>query len=167
LTGTPFKMYGMDLTARNRYNIAMAAVCMTDIQICSGNHAWGCWPDAPSDWANLRPFWNILDSIDWDHLLEAFPWWAQELVEGEGFYAGYYATPRRVVLFLANREESPRTVRAFLRQERLPEAVRGGVVRQIYPEGGEPCSLGDGVLSPRLPALHDGPVGFEILPRHP
>lgn len=167
LTGTPFKMYGMDLTARNRYNIAMAAVCMTDIQVCSGNHAWGCWPDAPSDWANLRPFWNILDSIDWDHLLEAFPWWAQELVEGEGFYAGYYATPRRVVLFLANREECPRTVRAFLRQERLPEAVRGGVVRQIYPECGEPCSLGDGVLTSWLPALHDGPVGFEILPRHP
>ncbi|BCW97452.1 MAG: hypothetical protein KatS3mg024_0279 [Armatimonadota bacterium] len=52
-------------------------------------------------------------------------------------------------------------------EERLPEAVRRGVVRQIYPECGEPCSLGDDILTSWLPALHDGPVGFEILPRNP
>lgn len=162
LTAAPFKMYGMDLVARNRHNIAMAAVCMTDIQICSGNYAWGCWPDAPSDWANLRPFWAILDGIDWDSLTDARPWWAQKLVEGDGFLAGYYATPRRVVFFVANREQEPRLVAARIRRDHLPEAVRSGRLRQIYPEQGDWRPLDDGVLEMNLPGLRFGPLGFEI-----
>lgn len=162
LTGTPFKMYAMDLDARGRYNIAMAAVCMTDQQMCSGNYAWGNWPDMPSDWANLRPFWSIMDSIDWDHLIEARPWWAQKLLSGEGFYAGYYMTPGRVVLFLTNRTEEKARVTARLQLDQLPESLRGGTIRQIYPEHGEWTKLGDGQMRLELPRLHDGPVGFEI-----
>ena len=163
LTGTPFKMYGMDLTARNRYNIAMAAVCLADIQICSGNRAWGNWPDRPSDWANLSPFWQILDSIDWDNLLDARPWWAQELLEGEGFYAGYYITPGRTVFFLANRTQKKHTVAAKIKGDILPETLRNGRCRQIYPEHGEFFRLGQNPLVVHLPRLVDGPVGFEIV----
>lgn len=173
LTATPFKMYGMDLVARNRYNIAMAAVCMTDIQLCSGNYAWGNWPDRPSDWANLRPWWAILDSIDWDNLIDAKPWWAQELVTSRhpelgsgstnGFFAGHYTTPDRVVLFLANRKEQKTRVQASIRLDRLPEKLRNGRIRPIYPEAEDWRPLGDGLLEVDLPRLHDGPVGFEIV----
>jgi len=164
LTATPFKMYGMDLVARNRYNIAMAAVCMTDIQICSGNYAWGNWPDRPSDWANIRPFWSILESIDWDRLIDAKPWWAQELIEGEGFFAGHYTLPDRVVFFLANRTEEKTQVKANIRLDRLPERLKNGRIRPIYPEIEEWRPLDNGNLLVDLPRLHDGPVGFEIIP---
>lgn len=163
LTATPFKMYGMDLTARNRYNIAMSAVCMTDIQICSGNYSWGCWPDAPSDWNNLRPFWSVLDSIDWDNLIDAKPWWAQELVSGDGFFAGHYTTPERVVLFLANRTEKRAHISARVELGQLPEALRSGRIRRVYPEAEDWRNLGDGTLEVDLPNLHNGPVGFEIM----
>ncbi len=164
LTATPFKMYGMDLVARNRYNVAMSAVCMTDIQICSGNYAWGNWPDRPSDWANLRPWWAILDSIDWDHLIDAKPWWAQKLVAGEGFFAGHYTTPDRVVLMLANRTEEKKRVAVVIRLDQLPEKLRKGRIRPIYPEPEDWRPLGDATLEVDLPRLHDGPVGFEIVP---
>ncbi len=164
LTGTPFKMYGMNLKARNRYNVAMAAVCMTDIQLCSGNYAWGNWPDRPSDWANLKPFWSILESIEWDHLVDAKPWWAQELVEGEGFYAAYYLTPSRAVLFLASRTEEWSSASATIRKDLLPERLRRGRFRQVYPERGQYSALGEGTLQPHLPPLHYGPLGYEIVP---
>lgn len=164
ITGNPFKMYGMDLVARNRYNIAMSAVCMTDIQLCSGNYAWGNWPDRPSDWANIRPWWAILDSIDWDNLLDAKPWWAQKLIAGDGFFAGHYTTPKRVVFFLANRTEEKSRVKAAVQLDQLPIGVRSGTIRPIYPETGEWSPLGDGKLEVDLPRLHDGPVGFEIVP---
>jgi hypothetical protein len=157
-------MYGMDLVARNRYNIAMAAVCMTDIQICSGNYAWGNWPDRPSDWANIRPFWSILESIDWDHLIDAKPWWAQELIAGEGFFAGHYTLPDRVVFFLANRLEKKVKAKINIRLDHLPEKLKRGRIRPIYPEIEEWHPLGNGDLWIDLPRLHDGPVGFEITP---
>jgi len=164
LTGTPFKMYGMDLTARNRYNIAMAAVCMTDIQICSGCNAWGNWPDRPSDWENLLPFWEVLNSIDWDNLLDARPWWAQKLIDGDGFYAGNYTTPERAVIFLANKEEEWSRAAATIKVDELPEELRRGQCRKIYPETGEYFDLGEGLIESDLPPLHHGPVGFEIVP---
>jgi hypothetical protein len=164
LTATPFKMYGMDLVARNRYNVAMSAVCMTDIQLCSGNYAWGNWPDRPSDWANLRPWWSILDSIDWDRLIDAKPWWAQKLVSGEGFFAGHYTLPDRALVFLANRTEEKKHVTAAIQLDQLPEKLRKGRIRSIYPEAEEWKPLGDGKLEVDLPRLHDGPVGFEIEP---
>ena len=162
LTGTPFKMYGMDLTARNRFNVAMAGVCMTDIQICSGNYAWGCWPDRPSDWKNLTPLWSILDSIDWDNLVDAKPWWAQTLVDCDELFAGHYTTPDRVVLFLANRREEKAHLTAAISIDELPEGLRQGRIRPLYPETGEWRALGDGKLEIELPRLHDGPIGFEI-----
>lgn len=165
LTGTPFKMYAMDLTARNRYNIAMAGVCLTDLKMCSGNHAWGNWPDRPSDWKNLRPFWAILDSIDWDDLLDARPWWAQTLLRGEGFYAGHYTTSRRCVFFLANHEEEPREVTVELNVEDLPAALKQYRLRPLYPDPGDPLPIQRDRLTVRLPRLHDGPLGFEMLPR--
>jgi len=185
LTATPFKMYGMDLVARNRYNVAMAAVCMTDIQLCSGNYAWGNWPDRPSDWANIRPFWSILDSIDWDRLIDAKPWWAQELVtechpelasgrtdsgtlaargSTDVFFAGHYTLPDRVVLFLANRTEERKRVTVAIQLGQLPEKLRKGRIRPIYPEADDWRPLGDGILEVNLPRLHDGPVGFEVVP---
>jgi len=164
LTGTPFKMYGMDLTARNRYNVAMAAVCMTDIQICSGCHAWGNWPDRPSDWENLLPFWDVLNSIEWDNLVDARPWWAQNLVDGDGFYAGNYTTPDRAVVFLANQGEKWSRVAATVDREALPENLRTGRCRQVYPEAGEFFDLGEGLIEADLPPLHHGPIGFEIVP---
>jgi hypothetical protein len=164
LTGTPFKMYGANLESRNRFNIAMAAVCMTDIQLCSGNYAWGCWPDAPSDWANLRPFWAILDSVDWDKLLDARPWWAQKLISGEGFFAGNYTTPERAVFFLAARAEEKVRAKVAIHLDELPDALRKGRIRRIYPEAGDWSPLGDGSLEVDLPRLHDGPVGLEIVP---
>jgi len=167
LTGTPFKMYGMDLKARNRYNVAMAAVCISDIQMCSGNYAWGNWPDRPSDWANLKPFWDILDSIDWDRLVAARPWWAQDLLEGDGFYAGYYLTPERAVVFLANRLEAWSRVEVNVRAEVLPAPLRTGRWRRIYPEPGQAVALGAGPLVVDLPPLHHGLVGCEIVPNSP
>lgn len=164
LTGTPFKMYGMDLTARNRYNVAMAAVCMTDIQMCSGNYAWGNWPDMPSDWANIGPFWKILDSIEWNDLVEARPWWAQHLILGDGFYAGYYLTSNRLVFFLANRKEEKAMVKPAVDLNRLPKSLQTGKIRRIYPETEEWQTLDDGAIEVELPCLHDGPVGFEIVP---
>lgn len=164
LTGTPFKMYAMDLVARNRYNVAMAAVCMTDIQLCSGNYAWGNWPDRPSDWANLRPWWAILDSIEWDVLLDAQPWWSQALLPDpeEAFYCGYYLLPQRAVVMVANRSETRRTVTTAMNTDVLPAALRKGQCRMIYPEHGDPFPVGRITLD--LPRLHDGPVGFEIVP---
>ena len=163
VTGTPFKMYGMDLTARNRYNVAMSAVCMTDIQLCSGNYAWGNWPDRPSDWKNIAPWWAILQSIDWDNLTDAQPWWTQELVNGENIFAGYYFTPGRALVFLANRAEDKRHMSVQIQIDKLPEDLRKGKIRPIYPETEEWFSLGDGTIEIDLPRLHDGPLGFEIV----
>lgn len=163
LTATPFKMYAMNLVARNHYNIAMAAVCMTDLQMCSGNYAWGNWPDMASDWANVRPFWAVLDSIEWDDLLDAKPWWAQTLVEGEGFYSGHYTTARRAVVFLANKTEEPLRAGVSIRMDQLPERLRSGRMRWIYPQEGD-ISVRAGRFEATLPRLHEGPLGLEIVP---
>ena len=163
LTSTPFKMYAANLESRNKYNIAMAGVCMTDLQLCSGNYSWGCWPDMPSDYLNIRPFWDILNSIDWDNLIDARPWWAQKLVEGEDIYAGYYMTPDRVVFFIANRREDKRRIRVRINLEEVPESLRSGNIRLIYPEAEEWIELGKGELEIDLPRLHAGPLGYEIV----
>jgi len=84
-------------------------VNLGDIQVCSGNGAWGDDPDTADTWRRVRPLWDILDSIDWDHLVDARPWYAQELVSGEGFHAGTYVEPGRAIVFLANRGEAPGT----------------------------------------------------------
>ena len=43
-----------------------------------------------------------LDLDRLDELVEARPWYAQELVSGDGFYAGNYTEPKRALIFLAN-----------------------------------------------------------------
>ena len=49
--------------------------------------------DTADTWDRVRPLWTLLDSIDWDEVLDSRPWYAQELVSGEGFYAGYFRDP--------------------------------------------------------------------------
>lgn len=164
LTGTPFKMYGMRDTSQNPYNIAMAAVCMSDIQVCSGNGAWGDVADTMDTWARVRPLWDLLESIRFDRLLEARPWYAQELVRGEGFYAGNYTEPERVLIFLANRTEQAGMFEVRLDRAKLPETRKPWHVRYVLGRTGDIGLLGDGVLKVDLPPLHGGPIGIELVP---
>lgn len=163
LTGCMIKMYGMRATSQNPYNIAMAAVNCSDIQVCSGNGAWGDDPDDANTWNRVRPLWDLLDSIDWDHLVEARPWYAQELVSGEGFYAGNYTEPERAIVLLANRSEQPATFDVRIDPARLPRI--DGVWEMHYCLGrkGNLGTLDDGNLRVALPALHDGPIGIELI----
>lgn len=163
LTGTPFKMYGMRDTSRDDYNLTMAAINLSDIQICSGNQAWGCHPITPADWDHLVPFWKLLESVDFDHVVEAMPWWAQRLVSGEGIYAAHYTQPGRVLLFVANRTNDAGTFDARIDTARLPRANGAWRVRRVYPEVTEFTVLGDGKLQLQLPPLEKGPVGIELM----
>jgi hypothetical protein len=162
LTGTPFKMYGMRDTSRDDYNLAMAAINLSDIQICSGNLAWGCHPITPADWDHLVPFWKLLQSVDYDHLAEAMPWWAQRLVAGEGLYAAHYTQPGRVLIFVANRTNEAKTVEVRIDTSRLPRADGSWRVRRVYPEVTEDAALGEGKFRLQLPPLDRGPVGIEL-----
>ncbi len=164
LTGTPFKMYGMRDTSQNPYNIAMAAVNMSDIQVCSGNGAWGDVADTMETWARVRPFWDVIRTVKWDRLLDARPWYAQELVSGEGFYAGNYTEPQRVLVFLANRTEQPGTFDVKIDASRLPKTDGRWQVRYVLGRSGDLGPLGDGGLKIDLPPLHGGPVGIELVP---
>lgn len=163
LTGCCIKMYGMRESSQNPYNVAMAAVCLSDIQVCSGNGAWGDLPDTTETWSRVRPLWDILDRIDWDRLVDARPWYAQELVQGEGFYAGNYTEPDRVLIFLANRSEEPGRFEVKIDTARLPEAKGTWHARYVLGQTGDIGPLGDGCLHVPLPALHDGPVGIELV----
>ncbi|MBI4580156.1 MAG: hypothetical protein HY718_10670 [Planctomycetes bacterium] len=165
LTGCMIKMYGMRESSQNPYNIAMAAVNLSDIQVCSGNGAWGDDPDTTETWARVRPLWDLLASIDWDHLVEARPWYAQELVGGEGFFAGNYTEPRRVIVFLANQTEQAGTFAVRIDPARLPAAEDAWHLRYCLGRQGEIGPLGDGRLNIELPALHDGPIGIELVAR--
>ena len=162
LTGCMIKMYGMRESSQNPYNIAMAAINLSDIQVCSGNGAWGDVADTTDTWNRVRPLWDLLDSIDWDRLLQARPWYAQELVDGEGFYAGYYMLPDRVLIFLANRSEEPGTFDVAIRTGLLPAGVSGWQARYCLGRTGQLGPLGDGRLRIDLPPLHGGPVGIEL-----
>lgn len=164
LTGCMIKMYGMRESSQNPYNIAMAAINLSDIQVCSGNGAWGDDPDTVDTWRRVRPLWDLLDSIDWDHLLDARPWYAQELVSGEGFYAGNYTMPDRVLILLANQTESPGAFRVRVDTAKLPAIAGTWHVRYCLGRNGDYGPLGDGVLTIDLPALHDGPIGLELTP---
>jgi hypothetical protein len=165
LTGTPFKMYGMRETSQNPYNIAMAAVCMSDVQVCSGNGAWGDVADTAETWRRVRPLWDLLESVDFDQLIEARPWYAQELVSGEGFYAGNYTMPGRTLVFLANKSEAPGTVEVRISPAHLPKIKGQWQVRYVLGREGELGLLGDGKLKIALPALHEGPIGLEVTAR--
>lgn len=162
LTGTPFKMYGMRDTSRDDYNIAMAAINLSDIQICSGNLAWGCHPITAADWDHLTPFWRCLETIDFAHLLEAMPWWAQRLVAGEGVYAAHYTQPGRVLIFAAARTNAAGTFDVRIDTGRLPAGAGAWQVRRVYPQVTEYAPLGDGSLRLDLPPLEGGPVGIEL-----
>ncbi|GMU22844.1 MAG: hypothetical protein AMXMBFR13_29280 [Phycisphaerae bacterium] len=162
LTGCMVKMYGMRDTSQNPYNIAMAAVNLSDIQICSGNGAWGDDPDDDLAWKRVRPLWDLLDSIDWDSVVDARPWYAQELVSGEGFYAGNYTEPKRAIVFLANRSEQPATFDVRIDPAKLPKIDGEWRMRYCLGRTGDLGTLGDGHLRVALPALHDGPIGIEL-----
>ena len=162
LTGTPFKMYGMRDTSRDDYNIAMAAINLSDIQICSGNLAWGCHPITPEDWTHLTPFWQCLESIDFAHLVEAMPWWAQRLVVGEGIYAAHYSQPGRVLIFVAARTDAGGAFDVKIDTTKLPPAAGAWQVRRVYPKVTEYAPLGDGTLRLELPPLEGGPLGIEL-----
>ncbi|MBN2506016.1 MAG: hypothetical protein JXQ71_04915 [Verrucomicrobia bacterium] len=162
LTGTAFKMYGMRDTSRDDYNLAMAAINLSDIQICSGNLAWGCHPITPADWNRLGPFWTLLESVDFGRLAEAMPWWAQQLVVGEGIYAAHYTQPGRVLVFLANRSNEAGTFDVQIDTARLPPVDEAWRVRRVYPEVTGKAALGAGKLRLQLPALERGPVGIEL-----
>jgi hypothetical protein len=162
LTGTPFKMYGMRDTSRDDYNLAMAAIALSDIQICSGNLAWGCHPITPADWDHLAPFWKLLESVDFNHLVEAMPWWAQKLVVGEGIYAAHYTQPERVLIFVANRTNTAGSFEVRIDSDKLPQTAGMWQVRRIYPETTEFVALGDGKLRLQLPPLERGPLGIEL-----
>jgi hypothetical protein len=165
IIGTPFKMYGMRETSQNPYNIAMAAVCMSDIQVCSGNGAWGDVADTAETWKRVRPLWDLLESVDFDNLIEARPWYAQELVTGEGFYAGNYTMPRRVLVFLANKNETPGPFDVRVNVEHLPKIEGQWYVRYVLGRNGELGPLGDGKIRIVLPGLHEGPIGLELTAR--
>ncbi|MGQ9650421.1 MAG: hypothetical protein ACUVXJ_09950 [Phycisphaerae bacterium] len=165
LTGTPFKMYGMRETSQNPYNIAMAAVCMSDIQVCSGNGAWGDVADTAETWKRVRPLWQLLESIDFDQLIEARPWYAQELVSGEGFYAGNYTMPNRVLVFLANKSETPGPFEVRINVDHLPKIDGQWHVRYVLGRQGALGPLGDGSIRLTLPGLHSGPIGLELIRR--
>lgn len=162
LTGTPFKMYGMRDTSQNPYNIAMAAVCMSDIQVCSGNGAWGDVADTAETWKRVRPLWDLLESVDFDTLIEARPWYAQELVSGEGFYAGNYTMPKRVLVFLANKAETPGPREVQIHVDRLPKIEGQWFVRYVLGREGNLGPLRDGKIKITLPGLHEGPIGLEL-----
>ncbi|HOJ75154.1 MAG TPA: hypothetical protein PLQ89_05565 [Phycisphaerae bacterium] len=162
LTGCMIKMYGMRASSQNPYNIAMAAINLSDIQVCSGNGAWGDDPDDAETWKRVRPLWDLLDSIDWDRLVDARPWYAQELVSGEGFYAGNYTEPERAIVFLANRSEQPATFDVRIDPAKLPKIDGVWTMRYCLGRKGQLGELGDGNLRVHLPALHDGPIGIEL-----
>ncbi len=164
LTGCMIKMYGMRESSQNPYNIAMAAINLSDIQVCSGNGAWGDDPDTTDTWNRVRPLWDLLDSIDWDRVIQARPWYAQELVGGEGFYTGYYMLPDRVLVFLANRTEDPATFDVAIDTGRLPTGVQAWQARYCLGRSGDIGPLGSGRLRVDLPALHQGPIGIELTP---
>ncbi len=165
LTGTPFKMYGMRDTSQNPYNIAMAGVCMSDIQVCSGNGAWGDVADTAETWKRVRPLWDLLESIDFDKLIEARPWYAQELVSGEGFYAGNYTMPDRVIVFLASKSETPGPFEVQINVDHLPRISGQWHVRYALDRKGPLGPLGDGKIKLVLPGLHQGPVALELIAR--
>ncbi len=162
LTGCAIKMYGMRESSQNPYNIAMAAVNLSDIQVCSGNGAWGDVADTSDTWRRVRPLWDLLESIDWEHLISARPWYAQDLVGGNGFYAGSYITPRRAMVFVANRAEQPGAFDVRIDTAVLPKA-NAWSLRYCLGRTGDIGPLGDGRLRIELPALHDGPIGIELL----
>ncbi len=162
LTGTTFKMYGMRESSQNPYNIAMAAVCMSDIQVCSGNGAWGDDPDTADTWARVRPYWDVIRTVRWDRLLDARPWYAQELVRGEGFYAGNYTEPDRVLIFLANRTEQAGVFDVSIDTARLPKIDGAWHARYVLGREGDIGPLGAGRLKVALPPLHGGPIGIEF-----
>ncbi|MHC4744808.1 MAG: sugar-binding domain-containing protein, partial [Planctomycetota bacterium] len=163
LTGCSIKMYGMRESSQNPYNIAMATVNLSDIQVCSGNGAWGDVEDSTETWGRVRPLWDILDSIDWENLIEARPWYAQELVQGEGFYAGNYTTTNRAIVFLANKTEKAGVFDVFIDPARLPGKNRIWRLRYCLGRTGLIGRLGDGQLRVQLPALHNGPIGIELI----
>jgi len=163
LTGCTIKMYGMRESSQNPYNIAMAAVNLSDIQVCSGNGAWGDVADTTDTWARVRPLWDLLDSIDWDHLIDARPWYAQQLVRGRGFYAGNYTTPNRAIVLLANRTERAGTFDVLIDPDKLPQIRGTWRLRYCLGRTGQIGELGEGRLQVELPALHDGPIGIELI----
>lgn len=166
LTGTTFKMYGMRESSQNPYNIAMAGVCMSDIQVCSGNGAWGDVFDTTETWARVRPYWDLMKTVNWHRLLDARPWYAQELVGGEGFYAANYTEPDRTLIFLANRTETPGTFDVKIDAKRLPRNDGVWQVQYVYGRKGEIGVLDETKpLRIELPALHEGPIGIELVAR--
>ncbi len=167
LTGTPFKMYGMKEDSQNPYNVAMAAVSLTDIQVTSGNGAWGCHPDTTETWGRVEPFWDLLETIDWEKLIEARPWYAQELVTGEGVYAGYYIEPNRLLLFLANRSETAGSFDLRIDTSKLPKIDGAWGGRYVYGREGVVGAIAQGRLKIDLPSLREGPIGIEFTPLPP
>ncbi len=163
LTGCMVKMYGMRESSQNPYNIAMAAVNLSDIQVCSGNGAWGDDPDTTDTWDRVRPLWTILDNIDWDKVIEARPWYAQELVSGDGVYAGNYTLPDRAIVFLANQSEEAATFSIRIDPAKLPGISGTWHARYILGRAGDIGPLGDGDMKVELPPLHGGPIGIELI----
>jgi hypothetical protein len=112
----------------------------------------------------VQPFWDVMETVNWDALIEARPWYAQELISGDGFYAGNYTEPRRVLIFLANKSEDAGEFAVRIDTSRLPKIDGPWRVRYVYGRTGELGPLGDGVLKLELPSLRDGPIGIELVP---
>lgn len=162
LTGTPFKMYAQNWECQDGYNRCMAAINLSDLQVCSGNGAWGNDLDDEYAWKRCYPVWEVLNTIDWDRVTVAMPWWAQKLAEGEGIYAAHYTEPDKVLLWVCNRGEKKKTVEVRINKSELPGAKGKWTITQLYPEKGQAKDLGDGVLKLELPGIEEDPLGFEL-----
>jgi hypothetical protein len=71
--------------------------------------------------------------------------------------------PKRALVFLANKTETPTTFDVKIDPMHLPEIQGKWQARYCLGREGKIGPLGDGHLQIELPALHDGPIGIELI----
>ncbi|KPJ63573.1 hypothetical protein AMK68_03685 [candidate division KD3-62 bacterium DG_56] len=158
INGQTFKLWGRNAEARAMQNIGAAAVSLADIQMVPGNRYFGCDPVTEDEWDHVGTYWQLLGMIDFDRLVQAHPWWTQQLVDG-GCYASFYEDADRVLVFLTSRAANADDVTVTLR----PEALRSSewtTLRMLHPEERELGAWPPSALAIRLPGQAQGYVAL-------
>jgi hypothetical protein len=154
LNSGKFNLWAWNAKARRPYNFGVCAVSLADMAMTVGNCS-GADDGTPEEGDRLTEYWDFLNLVDFENLIEMQPWWRQTMVRVKA-YAATYHWPGHCLVFLFARDDSGRDVEVRLNFKKLGVRMEQVSVYRLRPRLAKPLKLLDGMIKLRLPRQDKG-----------